>query len=235
MSVNTPKQIIELKRNAKVLEEQASVYAIGFDTPAKKKPSDQSIVFAVGKNFYRRHSQFIESGPLESNEVQSKETQENQNTQKIESIENADLNKKKNVAAQKGTQFSPHNTTDLVVLNSTQTHKSISENIIVDKYSIQFPLDAGRSDDLTLIQSEIFGSCTESLLFRNNYFKVIKQQDNSVDAMCLICGYDENNKPKLICKAQKNVSSNFISHLKVKYKIEIEIRFFLLLPHFYID
>lgn len=66
----------------------------------------------------------------------------------------------------------------------------------------------------------------EPLLFRNNYYKITSQGDKIISAMCTFCGYDENNLPKKIIKSQKNVSSNFIGHMKV-IKIEHIISVFV--------
>lgn len=225
MSVNIDlKAINELKRKAKALEDEASVYDIGFEIPTKKKVSSETkYIFAVPaeNNRLRRSSVFIETDQSNDNNEFEKTPLTNSKKTKsdhIGSIENFACNNKDSATLQSITQFSQHSPIDLIVIPSTQLNNTLSETSQSDATSIQFPLNVSTSDEQSLIQilsndeSETF---VEPLLFRNHYFKIVSQQNTFVNAMCVICGFDENNQPKKILKAQKNVSSNFISHLKV--------------------
>lgn len=69
--------IKKLKRKAKAIEEEASVYEIGFETPASKKTSSQTKhVFAVPaeKNRSRRSSVFVETNQTNNDMVHEKKS-----------------------------------------------------------------------------------------------------------------------------------------------------------------
>lgn len=96
--------------------------------------------------------------------------------------------------------------------------------------TIEFELNSDDDDDNTLISNADADICSvskepeksnEPIIFSNNYFKVMETNDNALRAMCVNCGFDENNKPKKVLSARRNVSSNLILHLKVKYFIKI--------------
>lgn len=213
-----PKAINDLKRKAKAIEEEASVYDIGFDAPPRKKinsPTKQVFAVPTGKTRFRRCSAFVETSQSNDYEI-DKETQQEKYQSHSGSMCNFALNDKHTSTLQSTTQFRQCNPIDLIVISSTQTKNSLVESVISDPTSIH--LNAAINDDLSVIQtlsSNENENAIEPLLFRNGYFKVINQQDTFVDAMCVICGFDENNKPKKILKAQKNASSNLISHFKV--------------------
>lgn len=205
MSENT-QCIDQLKRKAKQLNEKASIYEFGFETPSKKKSNDETKqVFAVfgEKNRFRRDSTFIESSNLESNEKTSPAKQKEIHPNVIYVTSDKQI-----VAGQINTAF------DGIIVSSvnTQTNESIGQNAVTE-----FQLNAENDDDLLIQNTLGDNSGTVPLLFRNNYFKITSQRENDISAMCINCGLDENNQPKTILKSQKNVSSNFISHLKVKY------------------
>lgn len=172
----------------------------------KKKSNEQTKqVFAVSgeKSRFRRHSIFIETSNLEFNT-------------RNESAEISTSSNVQSVAGQNDTAA-----INLIGSSDAQTNESAVKHKIVGNNLIEFPLLAEKSDDLILIESSLranSGNVTEPILFRNGYFKIINQENDNVSAMCCICGLDENNQPKMICKSKKNVTSNFISHLKVKYK-----------------
>lgn len=65
--------------------------------------------------------------------------------------------------------------------------------------------------------SECSVNAKEQILFHHNYFKILEKNGDSLRAMCVPCGVDENNSPVTVCSAKHNVSSNLITHLKVKF------------------
>lgn len=192
--------INNLKRQAKKLEDEASVYEFGFEIPPKKKLNEiPKPVFAVlsGKNRNRRQSAFIETSILES----PKKT--NPNAKEIDAKKSDVIlinvpTDEQIISEQNGNGITSH------VIDHNLT-ESVIQN--TDENFIEIPLNAGIDDNNAAL--------TEPLLFRNNYFKIVNQQANYVSAMCITCGLDENNKPKTILKSHENVSSNFLSHLKV--------------------
>lgn len=213
------KSIIEIKRKAKASEEEASVYDIGFEPPTKKSSIQSKQVFAVVAEKNRRFSLFTETSQTYDDESKEKQQDENQN--KIGLVCNIPLVDKQN-QIQSETQSNQREPIDFVMIPSTQTKNLLVGSGITDQSSIQFPLNADDNDDLCLIQnlsSEENKTVVEPLIFKNGYFKIIHEQDMLVHAMCVICGVDENNKPNRILKAQKNVSSNFISHFKVNVQL----------------
>lgn len=127
------------------------------------------------------------------------------------------MNDKQSATLSNDTQHSEHNP-DFITIPTTQT--TLAGSNISDTITIQ--LNAEQNDDLRIIHtfsSDENENACEPLLFKNGYFKVISQKDMVTDTMCMICGLDENNKPKKVLKAQKNVSSNLISHFKVNVKL----------------
>lgn len=212
-------EINELKRKAKELGEQASDFEFGFETPSKIKPIDEAKqVFAVHgtNNPLRRSSVFIETSNLEPTEKTNaaKEKKSHPNVINVPSLAH-----KQNPVAQNVTSnvFDGSSSSQII-----QTNEAAGKN--TDDNVVEFQLNAENDDDLLLQNSMVdIGGITESLLFRNNYFQVTSQQGNGVSAMCVNCGVDENNQPIKVLKSQKNISSNFIDHLKVKMKISILI------------
>lgn len=71
-------------------------------------------------------------------------------------------------------------------------------------------------DNFELILSDTSNERVPPLLFQK-YFKVLESKDDSIRAMCQICGFDENGKPKNTRSAKQNVTSNLVTHLKVGY------------------
>lgn len=217
MSENT-EEINELKRKAKELSDKASEYEFGFEIPSKQKSIDGAKqVFAVygTNNRLRRTSVFIETSNLESTEktnaAKEKESQPN--------VINVPVAHKQTPVVQKVTSNVFGEISDSRI---TQTNEAVGQ--MTDDSVMEFPLNPENDDDL-LFQNSLVdnGGITEPLLFRNNYFKITGQHGNLVSAMCMNCGVDENNQPKAILKSQKNISSNFINHLKVRIKVSISI------------
>lgn len=235
------KEIFIMKRKAKEMEEEVSDYEFGFEKPPEKKHLQSKLkkVFIVPVTKHRvrkvpgrRHSTFIETNNSDTNANESMEirpTNENQNqNQKVTRNKQVGETEQKTEADQcvalgeKNENILAQNV-DILSVKTTNISPSFIET---NDDSIEFPLNSSEIDDLTLIENASFGesdvSCdantsvlSEPLLFRNNYFKIIEEKGDSYRAMCLICGIDENNSPKQICTAKKNVSSNLITHLKV--------------------
>lgn len=228
MSENT-KEINELKRKAKELSDQASEYEFGFETPSKKSSIDGAKqVFAVygTNNPLRRTSVFIETSNSSTEKTIAAKEKESQ-----PNVINVPVALKQTPAVQKVTSNVFDNISDSRI---TQTNEAVVQNN--DDSVVEFPLNPENDDDDLLLRNSLVdnGGITEPLLFRNNYFKIISQQGNSVSAMCMNCGVDENNQPKAIYKSQKNISSNFLDNLKVKIKVSISIfisLFPLLMPN----
>lgn len=224
MNVNIDLNAInELKRKAKAIEEEASVYDIGFDAPKKPKTNSQpKLVFAVsnGTDRLRRSSVFIETSQSSNDERNRKDGEKNQNA--FGSTASFDLSTEHSPKIPNNTQLTEHNPIDLIVIPTTQT--TLIENSTLDTTTIQ--LNAGMDDDLIEISSGVECETTaEPLLFKNGYFEIINEQGINIDAMCVACGFNENNEPKKVLKARKNVSSNLLSHFKVSVKCNINLMF----------
>lgn len=119
------------------------------------------------------------------------------------------------VSRPEDTRLSLQNSIDFIVIPSVQSNSTLAN--INESDAIEFRLNASASDDQSLIQTlpnDENETAVEPLLFRNQYFTIVSQDNTIVNAMCVICGFDENNQPKKIVKAQKNVSSNFNSDSK---------------------
>lgn len=190
MSVNIDlKSINELKRKAKAIKEEVSVYDIGFEAPSKKK-SQTTQVFAVSAEKNRRYSAFIESNQSIDDE-NGIETQQEKNQNQNGSMLNLTFGNKRSSTLQSTTQFRHSSPIDVIVIPSTQT-----KNLLVESESdpTTIQLNADESEDVPIIQtlsSIELENAIEPLLFRNGYFKVISQQGLFVDAMCVICGFDD--------------------------------------------
>lgn len=72
---------------------------------------------------------------------------------------------------------------------------------------------------VSMISDELSNDCDDfskkkkSLLFDGKYFKLISNDDKGIHATCVTC-----KKPY---RGQKNVTSNFVSHLKVFFSLSI--------------
>lgn len=217
MSENTA-EINELKRKAKELNEQASDYEFGFEIPSKTKSIDGAKqVFAVcgTNNRLRRSSVFIETSNLESTEKTNaaKEKEFQPNAINVPTVAHGQTPAVQKVVSNLFDGISGS--------RITQTNKAAGRTN--DNSVVEFPLNPDNDDDDLLLRNSLVDhdGITEPLLFRNNYFKITSQQGNFVSAMCMNCGVDENNEPIAILKSQKNISSNFLAHLKVKMNVSI--------------
>lgn len=117
-------------------------------------------------------------------------------------------------------------------------HSDVGKDYTYTENSIEFGLNFNDDDDdlfitqiselgETDVELESFSKSKEPLLFRNHFFKIIDTNNNSRRAMCVACGLDENNSPKTVISAPANVSSNFVTHLKVIFdKLYFDIGLF---------
>lgn len=141
--------------------------------------------------------------------------QEAENIDSAQSVENPNVNALTEIIEIPGTNFISLPPIDIDCESTNDD----------TKHTLDFELNSNDDNDLMLIQkshieedrsgSKSISKCREPILFRYNYFKIIEKKSDSYRAMCVCCGYDENNEPNTICTAKDNVSSNLITHLKV--------------------
>lgn len=212
----TPENILAVKRKLIQAENEASDFEFGFDVPSKKSNSSKKSATAISVpltkhriEVKRRASTFIETNNFDSTENRSESP----------SFETQNQQKNKQSSHAKGVTKSNVNPNVLRDSNQRSLEFDISDDIENFDF-IEFSLDPSESDDLTLIE---LSNRDESLLFRNNYFQTMESSETSHRAICLICGFDENNKPKKVISGQPNVSSNFITHLKVMVSIIVTV------------
>lgn len=234
-----PQDIIEMKRELKRKENEVSDFEFGFDIPSNKKKKQHHI--PTRKN-YRRPSVFIETDNVEPNNIQQTSSAQTDSIHKqSESVKNT-CSFSGEKSAQAVHIFSPREQTEISSLETidwnSRNKASTSANVLSQKNeenSLIIKLNPDHENDFTIIQHsmlEIEDSVTDSdsssnepLLFRNNYFKVLGEMNDSYRAMCSVCGFDENNKPKKIYSAKRNVSSNLITHLKVIFHFFFTLMF----------
>lgn len=141
--------------------------------------------------------------PLQN--IQNLDVTEKDQNSRIEATSQVNVDSIQN----KGSNIDLNNEEYIMVELSDEQNDTV--NIFSDKSSY---LNSGE-DNFELILSESSNERVP-LLFQK-YFKVLESKDDSIRAMCQICGFDENGKPKNTCSAKQNVTSNLVTHLKVGY------------------
>lgn len=241
-AIKNANDIHSLKKRKKTLDLEASDYEFGFETvmPKKSLLSNRKVLL-VPANSRRNKIKKI------NNKLQSKLVRITQQPIK-------DENKTKRIKLALLSKQTVEKETDLYLdqfkvpdTNSFGAHV-LSEcvdddniNTDTDRTIEIAELNPDEFDDNTLIQAshieedgelECSGKSKEPLLFRYNYFKILEKNSDSFRAMCVPCGLDENNLSVTVISAKENVSSNFITHLKVKFDNKCFVK--IIIYHIYI-
>lgn len=245
--IKNANDILILKKRKKNLDNEASDYEFGFDAvPQHKKivshkrqnvvlvplpRNNNKLNFDSIHRLQRRRKFNRLNNKLQLKRAATNEKSTTKLSKQTEIVSLEEMQTKTNIQAAEEREKNLYSVEQNIIpgINPlvVSPHFVGSEHTMIDTTEpIAFELNVADDDDNTLIQNlriEGDGSflsepikTKEPILFSH---KVVGKCGDLVKAMCVSCGFDENNVPKQICSAKENVSSNFITHLKVKYEI----------------